>query len=668
MKSKNILHIAIPIPLRRTFDYTLAEDIDIKTLKPGIRIKVPFGNRKLIGILLEISKTSNHPKLKPITEILDKDPTIDKSILNLCKWSSNYYHHPIGEVLFNALPKLLRQGKPAEFRKKKPNSNSKRENVTEKSIILNEAQQEAITAITKKIGKYQTFLLHGITGSGKTEVYLTVIKEILKKNQQALVLVPEIALTPQTIQRFEKRFDVPIVSFHSGLSDREKLNSWLQAKTGQAKIIIGTRSAIFTPFENLGIIIIDEEHDLSLKQQKGFRYSARDLAIIKANMENIPIILGSATPSFETLYNSEKKRYQKLLLPERAGEAIHPQFHIINIRDKKLQHGLSKNLLESIEHHLQQDNQVLIFLNRRGYAPILTCFACGWMASCPRCDVNMTLHSQPPHLRCHHCDTKHPLHRTCPNCNNKNLKNMGVGTEQLELTLKQCFPDVQTIRIDRDTTRRKNSLNEMLDQIQLGHKQILIGTQMLAKGHHFPNVTLVGVINADSGFFSADFRSTERIGQLLVQVAGRAGRAEKPGEILIQTCYPDHPLLSQLICEGYDGFAKTALQERADSQMPPYSYFALFRARAMKEEIPEQFLQAVKNLTASLQNKNITIFGPIPSPMPRKKGYYNFQLLLQSSNRASLQKLLDELTPKIEELKLSRKVKWSLDVDPLEMY
>lgn len=662
---KTILKVAIQTPLRRVFDYLLPDEINCSALKPGIRIKVPFGRREVIGILLDVVDHSEVPaaKLKFIKQVLDLEPIFNKSMLKLCQWASNYYHYPIGEVLSSALPKLLRQGKAAEL---------KRDIVSEKTssekLILNSAQQQAVDKILGSQDKFQTFLLYGVTGSGKTEVYLHVLEKILSLGKQALILVPEIALTPQTVRRFTERFNVPVVSLHSSLTDRKRLDAWILAREGKAKIIIGTRSAVFTQCKDLGIIIIDEEHDLSFKQQEGFRYSARDLGITRANMQKIPIILGSATPSLEALHNVNLKRYVKIDLPERAGSAIHPQFKIIDICDQRLMHGMSKELLGAIRQHLDNNNQVMIFLNRRGYAPTLMCHKCGWIAKCSNCDVNMTLHSQPVYLHCHHCNLRQPVMRECPSCDGRTLFNVGVGTEQLELALSKYFSDAEVVRIDRDTTRKKGELDKILNKVRNGKKQILVGTQMIAKGHHFPNVTLVGVINVDHGFFSADFRTAERIGQLLIQVAGRAGRAEKPGEVLIQTHHPDNSLLLQLIHAGYQGFAGAALQERSDSQMPPYSYFILIRAEALQENMMLEFLKVAKEIAMQLVDDNVMLLGPIPSPMLRRKRYYRGQLLLQASQRASLQNILNRLTPEIEQLKLSKKAKWSIDVDPLEMF
>lgn len=532
---------------------------------------------------------------------------------------------------------------------------------------LNQAQQDSVNAIQAAANAFQVFLLDGITGSGKTEVYLQSIHKYLQQQKQILVLVPEIGLTPQTIQRFRERFNVPVVALHSGLSEKERLNAWLSAKTGTAKIVIGTRSAIFTPFANLGLIIVDEEHDLSFKQQDTFRYHARDLAIMRAHFNKIPIVLGSATPSLETLHNAQQKRYQHLKLPERAGVAQLPEFQILDICKKPLDEGLSPQLLKEIDTHLKQGDQVMLFLNRRGFSPVLMCHACGWMVTCKRCDTRMTYHQFPERLHCHHCDSRRPVFKKCETCGEAELHAIGLGTERLEQALAKHFPDYSIARIDRDSTQRKGSLESLLDKIQSGEHRILIGTQMLAKGHHFPNVTLVAIVDADGGFFSTDFRALERMGQLLLQVSGRAGRAEKSGKVIIQTHHPDHPLLHQLLRKSYQDFALTLLKEREQAALPPYFFFALFRAEAYTAAHAENFLRQIKSFT-EVPGTNIRILGPIPAPMPRRAGRHRVQLLIQAAQRPMLQHYLKTLLPKIDKIPSKHRVHWSLDVDPLEMY
>jgi primosomal protein N' (replication factor Y) len=498
-------------------------------------------------------------------------------------------------------------------------------------------------------------------------VYLQAITDVLAKQKQVLVLVPEIGLTPQTIQRFRQRFAVPVVALHSGLTDKERLNAWVAAKSGAAKIIIGTRSAIFSPFANLGLIVVDEEHDLSFKQQDGFRYHARDLAIMRAHAHNIPIVLGSATPSLETLARALQARYQHLRLPERAGVAEQPTFCVLDIRNVQIEEGLSPSLIQAMREHLANGDQVMLFLNRRGFAPVLMCHSCGWMAQCKRCDARMTFHHEPRRLHCHHCDSRKPIFNKCEVCKAPDLQIIGLGTERLELAIQKHFPDYSIARIDRDSTQRKGSMENILESIHSGEHRILIGTQMLAKGHHFPNVTLVGIIDTDGGFFSSDFRSIERMGQLILQVAGRAGRVSKPGTVVIQTHHPDNPLLHQLIRESYFYFASTLLKERETALMPPYAFLALFRAEAQNMEQAMQFLHDIKDIATRL-GENIPVWGPVPAPMARRAGRFRVQLLIQAKQRPHLQRCLTRMLPEIEKLRDKQQVRWSLDVDPLEMF
>jgi primosomal protein N' (replication factor Y) len=533
---------------------------------------------------------------------------------------------------------------------------------------LNEAQQRAVTQVVSALDQFQAFVLEGVTGSGKTEVYLNIVEKVLEQGRQALVLVPEIGLTPQIVARFQRRFTVPVAVLHSGLNDQERLCAWLSVRDGTAPVLIGTRSAVFTPMKDVGVIVIDEEHDLSFKQQEGFRYSARDVAVVRAQNAGIPIVLGSATPSLECLFNVQRGRFQSINLPERAGAAQHPKIRILDVRGKPLEDGLSEPLLSAMHRHLDQGNQVLLFLNRRGYAPTLLCHDCGWVSQCSRCDAHMTVHYADRRQRCHHCGAERPIDRQCPVCASDELRPLGSGTERVENALKEHFPDLGVVRIDRESTRRKGAMQSMLESVRQGQNRILIGTQMLAKGHHFPDVTLVGILNTDQGLFSADFRATERMAQLILQVAGRAGRADRPGEVLIQTHHPDHPVLHLLIEEDYAHFARMALKERQQADLPPYCFFALFRAEAVAREAPLNFLQQVRELAASYALDGVELFGPITAPMERRAGRYRAQLLLQSHARTALHKLLARLAPEAEDLKTGRKVRWSLDVDPLDMF
>lgn len=655
----SILRIALPTPLRRLFDYSLPDDIDSTKLIPGVRVQVPFGSRTLTGILIEVSKktTIAREKLKQALAVLDDAPIFSKDIFELCEWAANYYHHPLGEVLAAALPVFLRQGKPLATKKKLPVVT---EEVTA-PLTLNSEQENALTKICENSAAFNVYLLDGVTGSGKTEVYLQAIATQLAAGKQCLVLVPEISLTPQTIARFRERFDVPIAALHSNLSDGERLAAWLQARSGEVKIVIGTRSAIFTPFANLGLIIVDEEHDQSFKQQDRFRYHARDLAVMRANKNNIPIVLGSATPSLESLLNAKRGRYQYLQLPTRAGGANLPEFKIIDIRQAKLQEGLSQPLLQAMTEQLKLGHQVMLFLNRRGFAPVLFCHQCSWMAECKRCDARMVYHRAPPELRCHHCDARMMIPKKCGACDNQQLEAVGLGTQRVEEILQHAFPDIPVIRVDRDSTRKKDALPDLLAQINENKAAILLGTQMLAKGHHFPQVTLVGMLDADNGLYSADFRAAEQMGQLLLQVAGRAGRAENKGVVMIQTRCPDHLYIQTLIHEGYSAFAELLMREREQFILPPYSYYAVFRAESYSEKMAAAFLENIRGLDVS---NTISMLGPIPDVIFKKKGMYGQHLIIRAEKRAGLQAAIAVILKKLEEIKETRAVKWVLDVDP----
>ena len=541
---------------------------------------------------------------------------------------------------------------------------------TQKPILTAE-QAIAITSVTQQTDRFNCFLLEGITGSGKTEVYLNILKPVLQAGRQVLVVVPEIGLTPQTVQRFQERFNVPVYLRHSGLNARQQLDTWLHGKQGSAAIIIGTRSAAFSDCKNLGLIIIDEEHDASFKQQDGFRYHARDFAIKRAFQQNIPIVLGSATPSLETLHNALQGKYQHLHLTQRAGNAKPPSSSLINLSGLPLKSGLSPQLIELMDKHLANNNQVILFLNRRGYAPVLMCHECGWLVKCPRCNAFYTYHKSANYLHCHHCSSTLPVPHQCHDCGSTQLIATGVGTEQLEETLKTLFPDYPTVRIDRDNTRKKESFNQYLNDINRGRYKILLGTQMLAKGHHFPDVTLVALIDVDGALFCNDFRASERLAQLFTQVAGRAGRAEKKGQVVLQTHHPEHSLLQDLINNGYLQFSRSALQERMLAQLPPSSFQALLRAEANDATQAESFLTLCRQILEQITENNQTrecllILGPIPAAMERRAGKYRFQLLLQSEQRALITQTLQQALASFDSLPEGRKVRWSIDVDPVD--
>jgi primosomal protein N' (replication factor Y) len=532
---------------------------------------------------------------------------------------------------------------------------------------LNQEQQVAVRSITEQLDRFAAFLLEGVTGSGKTEVYLQSIQACVDRGEQALVLIPEIGLTPQMIQRFKKRLACQVGVLHSGLNDSERTLTWLAARDGNIDVILGTRSAIFTPLKKPGLIIIDEEHDPSFKQQDGFRYSARDLAIWRAHQNEIPIVLGSATPSLESLSNVQRGRYQLLTLEQRAGGAIQPKLHLLDMRSQPIEEGLSDRLIQVMRKHLEKNQQVLLFLNRRGFSPTLMCHDCGWIANCQRCDTHMTYHQLDRRLRCHHCGAERAAEKTCPSCKGQNLLNLGAGTERIESTLKERFPDVEIVRIDRDTTRRKGSLEALLARVKDGRRQILIGTQMLAKGHHFPNVTMVGIIDADQGLHSPEFRAPERMAQLILQVAGRAGRADQPGEVYIQTHHPDHPQLLTLIHSGYPAFARALLAEREEAGLPPFTAMALFRAEAVNRDAPIDFLRKISQQIKPFANEQIQLFGPMPAPMEKRAGRYRAQLIVSAHTRPALQQFLSRGLTVADRIK-NNKVRWSIDVDPIDTY
>ncbi|MEE9552588.1 MAG: primosomal protein N' [Gammaproteobacteria bacterium] len=670
-------------------------------------------------------------KLKKISEIIDQRPIYNHEHLKLLEWASHYYHHPIGEVTLKTLPALLRQGtsptikreyqwRPThaglsfspellksapkqqsllKFIQQCPNGISRKylqenflnwhtplnkligkgfvesfinnpQETTEtkepEHIRLNAAQKKAADVITATLDHYQAYLLNGVTGSGKTEVYLQCISHVIRAGKQALILLPEIGLTPQFIERFQQHSNTCIAVMHSGLSDRERLNTWLKTRNGEVQVILGTRSAIWLPLHQVGIIIVDEEHDLSYKQQDGFRYSARDMALIRGQRENIPVILGSATPSMETLQNVATDRHQELKLPERAGVATPPHIKILDMRGNEMHGAFSKPLLDAIAHCLANKQQVLLFHNRRGYAPVVMCHDCGLNLKCSRCNTHLIYHKQKKKLCCHHCGHEEKIKSDCPDCAGK-LVEVGYGTERLAETLTEYFPQASILRIDRDTTRKKGAMQTIFDTIHSGDADILIGTQMLAKGHHFPKVTLVGIVDADRGLFSADYRASERMAQIITQVSGRAGRAKDPGMVIIQTHHPEHPLLVTLIRDGYNKFAELVLLEREQTGLPPFSYHALLRAEANNILHAEKFLDNAKSQLQGYYNQKIELFGPAPALMEKRAGRYRLQLLIQAKKRNNLRNILQPWVIGLERLPSARKVRWSLDIDPQDI-
>ena len=730
-----LLRIALPVPVHGgLFDYLSPPGVNAKDCMPGVRIEVPFGPSRRIGVLVERVDSSSVPpeRLRPACRVLDSIPLLDDAHRDFLAWVAAYYHHGVGEVFASALPlRLRKRTEPLPLRApgyalavdpdealvrvaRAPRQRELIEHLTTvpgrclslaelryrygdiadvirrlfaKGVIveselgemeaarpadgslppvLHAEQAAAVQTVCGALGGFAAFLLQGVTGSGKTEVYLRLAEQVLARGNSVLVLVPEIALTPQLACRFVDRLGGGVALLHSRLNDSEREQAWQRVRLGRDRVVLGTRSTVLYPIDHLELVIVDEEHDTSFKQQDGLRYSARDLAVIRARRAGCPVVLGSATPSFESLRNVEMGRYRRLWLRQRAGGAQPPEIRLLDIRDQPLRSGLSDPLLREIGRTLAAGEQVMVFLNRRGYAPVLACYACGWLSDCPRCDARQTVHRGQGLLWCHHCGSQRPLPTQCPVCGSLELHPLGQGTERIEQRLAAEFPDVSLIRIDRDATARKGSLDHLLEQVHAAGAVLLVGTQMLAKGHHFPRVTLVGVVDADGGLFSADFRAPERMAQLLVQVAGRAGRGEKPGRVLIQTRYPEHPLLQVLVREGYEGFARAALCERAAAGWPPFSHQALLRVEATQAERPQVFLQGVVDALAGELSEGVELWGPVPAPMPRRQGRYRAHLLVQAGRRDLLHPLLDRLLSIARALPEARRVRWSLDVDPVD--
>jgi primosomal protein N' (replication factor Y) len=726
-----ILQVALDTPLRRAFDY-LPPVGGATSGRPcaGLRVRVPFGRRQLIGIIVGIATQSGVPmeKLKPVAQILDDAPVFDPVTLDLLRWAADYYHHPIGEVFAAALPASLRAGgatqtaaqtwvltdagrqeliAPADRRAPQrrallawlaaagPSTRAElRVNFTPaqlraaaarawisvapaaaqdrelpaltagpSEVDLTTAQATAVAAIESSLAGYAAHLLYGVTGSGKTEVYLRAIARAVAAGGQALVLVPEIALTPQLVARFERRFGSGVAVLHSGLAGAERRDAWRAAHNGEACIVIGTRSAVFASLPRLALIVVDEEHDASYKQQEGFRYSARDLAVLRAQRAKVPVVLGSATPSLETLENVAQRRYSELSLPQRPGVARAPAMRLIDLKRHACEQGLSQPALQAIDRHLAAGGQVIVFLNRRGYAPTLFCNRCGWVAPCARCDARMTVHRQAQQLRCHHCGAQREVPVVCGDCQHPLLA-VGQGTERVEETLMRFFPAAPLARLDRDTAAARGGAAAVLARVHAGEARILVGTQMLTKGHDFPDVSLVVILEADQGLFASDYRATERLAQTIIQVAGRAGRDARAGEVLIQTAFPGHPLLNSLISEGYAAFAAGALAERREANWPPYSRLALLRAEARDTDRLDDFLRAAAALGAAPQ---VTVLGPAPALMARRADYFRAHLLIEASARAALQRFLSRWLPRVESLSTPAGLRWSIDVDPLEV-
>lgn len=726
------LQIALPVPLPVLYDYLPCPGMHADPGWVGCRVRVLFGHRELVGVVAGCGPAGLAAEaLRPVMSRLDAAPLLEGELFETLCWAARYYHEPLGQVLQAALPLALRGGEPlpetavpvwhlteagrtavdglragsrprllAERLRQGPADEDVLEaaqpgwRTAARSLLarglaerrleampaaaplatgrhpLNPAQKAAADAVGEALGGFRPFLLEGVTGSGKTEVYLEAIADCLRRGRQALVLVPEIGLTPQTLRRFRERLGVPVHALHSGLADGERARTWTAMARGEARVLVGTRSAIFCPLPEAGLIVVDEEHDASYKQQEGFRYSARDLALVRARALGVPVLLGSATPSLESLHHALGGRYVHLRLRERAGSARPPAVRVLDIRKRSLQAGMSPELLDAIGRSLQAGGQVLVFRNRRGYAPVLLCHDCGWSAQCRRCDAPMTVHGRGRRLICHHCGARATPPPACPACASLGLQAQGAGTERIEDVLAERFPDVPLVRVDRETTRRRDALQHHLDT--LGDRPgVLVGTQMLAKGHDLPGLSLVCVVGVDEGLFSADFRAPERLAQLLLQVAGRAGRADTPGEVLLQTHHPEHPLLTTLLAGGYPAFAAIELGEREAAGFPPHAHLALLRAEAPLEGSVQAFLMAARvamERQAGQARTSVELLGPLPAPMARRAGRARGQLLLSSAQRPALQALLGAVVPALHALPEARRVRWSLDVDPVDLY
>ncbi|NKF21104.1 primosomal protein N' [Solimonas marina] len=717
-----LVTVAVPVPLYRGFDYLLPAALT-DGARPGVRVRVPFGRRHLCGVIVRAPFERSDPvqDYRPLDAIIDDEPLLGTELLTLCEWAAEYYRHPLGEVVAAALPGGLKHGDAAERRRREqwmltaaghdalaalpsrhraqrsalealaagPRDSGEwnipaavRSRLLERGWIesriveaasgaplagaptLTAAQRTALDALEAGDDGFRVSLLEGVTGSGKTELYLRRLEATLAAGRQALVLVPEISLTPQLAQRLRERLGDGVRSFHSGMTDTEREQTWLAARDGSAAVIVGTRSAIFVPFARLGLIVVDEEHDPSYKQQDGFRYSARDLAVVRAQRFGAELILGSATPSLESLYNARAGRYRHVRLTQRVLSQAPPEIRLIDMRGQPLAHGLSAPLLQALDRCIEAGDQALLFINRRGYAPILLCHACGWRAACTHCDARLTLHRGRQRLICHHCGNQQPVPRSCPSCGAGELMPLGHGTERIEQALANRYPRQRIERLDSDRLGRRHELERLLDDVRARQVDVLVGTQILAKGHDFPNLSLVGIVSADQALYGADFRAIERMGQLVTQVAGRAGRAGQRGEVLLQTHEPDHPLLKLLVERGYDALSEALLAERRDTQLPPYAYLALLRAEAREPAQPLPFLRAARELL--LPMPGIQVMEPIPSGMERRAGFIRAQLLIQAERRSTLQRALAATVPRLAEL--ARGVRWSIDVDPADLF
>lgn len=717
--NSDIVRVAVPAPFADALDYLPTHNG--KSHPIGTRVLVPLGKRTVVGMVAGHEKTSevNAARLRRILSDLDSAPLLPIQVFETVAWAAKYYFHPLGEALLGALPRSLRDGKTVgsplrtRYRRREaevhrrlgreqkrlldmviaagsvgllPDELSTADRarlvklnsyglleivpeslplVSEPHTTLSDEQSYATSNLIKDIGHFSTTVIEGVTGSGKTEVYMEVVREVLKRRQQALILVPEISLTPQLLKRLEVGLGIEIAPYHSALTESDRLRVWQRARLGMTQVVVGTRSAVFLPLRNLGLLVVDEEHDSSFKQQEGFRYHARDVAVYRGQREQVPVVLCSATPSMETILNRKRGRYKALFLRERARGSRTPTIRVVDLRQRNLTGGMSPELLELMGRHLDSGGQVMLFLNRRGYSPVVTCPNCGEGLECRHCSARLTWHKADGRLMCHYCGTARSLPTSCPSCNHNGMRLTGQGTEQIESVIKDLFPSAVVVRIDRDSTRRKGRLSALLDAAQTGAADILIGTQMLAKGHDFGNLTLAAILDADQGLLGPDFRAPERMAQLLVQVAGRAGRRATMGDVVVQTRQPQNPLLQRLLCGGYFEFAKEVLSERQIASLPPYKTIALLRAEASSEHKPERFLISAGAVLS--KEAGVSFLGPAPAPLARKAGRYRYQILLEATSRLRLHAALRRCYFDVLKLPQARGVRVSLDIDPIDL-
>jgi primosomal protein N' (replication factor Y) len=658
-----LARIALDVPLDECFDFLVPEALEVPV---GALVVVPFGRTRKVGVVIGLPLESGveSKRLRALERVVDDIPPLGLADLELFEFCSTYYQRPLGEVIAASLPPRLRQVSRRALKAPEP-SQPRPELIVAQA--LNADQAAAVQACLARCGEFAPTLLHGVTGSGKTEVYLHLIADALRRSQQALMLVPEIGLTPQFEAQVRARFpDAVLVSAHSHLSEGERAKAWLAAQSGAAHIVLGTRLAALMPFRDLGLIVVDEEHDASYKQQEGMRYSARDVAVRRAQRLGIPIVLGSATPSLETVANAREGRYALVRLPARAvSGAAMPAVRTVDARADLPEEGLTSALVRAIRERIARKEQSLVFLNRRGFSPVLFCRACQWHSTCTRCAANLVLHRREGELRCHHCGRRERIPLRCPSCGGQDLAPIGQGTQRVEEALQAALPGASIVRIDRDTTARKGALRGMLDKVRAGEIDVMVGTQMLAKGHDYPRLTLVGVVEADSALFAADFRAAERLFAQLTQVSGRAGRAGLPGEVLIQTDFPSHPLYAAVAAHDFDRFAEDALDDRRIANFPPFSHLALLRAEAKRPGESLRFLQDAARMGRRI-SPEVEVFDPVPAPLERKAGFERAQLLVRAKTRALLQPFLRRWRGELE-AHADRRVRWSIDVDPQEV-